>query len=102
MIDKTTARDIVSRCLSSLAEHDENDPWVIWDEYTEEYDIAWVFYWTKESIFLGKARNLITGNNPILVDKQTGFLFLIEVSAPPKFSVEKYRKDKNSLPRLTF
>jgi hypothetical protein len=101
MIDKETAREIAAAFVAKLKPVN-NDPLVIADSSTEECDVGWVFnYVRKKLLETNDPRYKTAGNDPILVDKTDGALYLCVGPYPPEQSTLKFRQDKRSLPRLS-
>lgn len=63
---------------------DASDPWVVVREKIEDYDFAWVFYWTPRSLLHRKRNPPITGNYPIIVTKDDGQMYICAGPYPPR------------------
>src|SRR5262249_5374636 len=100
MIDRDAAKSLVLRYLSTRpCKHGSR--WVVLDDDTEEFDIAWMFCWTLERLTKpGHQGTGMVGNYPILVDKRDGLLYAWTMLEPLDRVLEKLRHDKGSLPRL--
>ena len=98
MIGRDTAQAIVLRHLATIPSADV-DGWVIVDEGTREFDVAWMFCWTAASINSGR-RPGITGNNPIIVHKDDGALYMWNPAMPFEPFIARLRDERTTLYRL--
>lgn len=100
-IDRETAKSRAQRYLSAVPRQFDGD-WVILDHRTQEFDVAWMFWWTHESLAMPDTRGTGTvGNYPILVDKSDGTLYVWTLLEPLDRLLETIRHDKSSAPRLS-
>src|SRR5262245_48690634 len=100
MIDQDAAKSLVLRYLSTRpCKHGSR--WVVLDENTEEFDIAWMFCWTLERFMKpGYQGTGMVGNYPILVRKTDGALFMWTMLEPIEQALDKLRGDQPALPRI--
>jgi hypothetical protein len=100
MIDRDAAKSLVLRYLS-IRPCLHGSRWVVVDDETQEFDIAWMFCWTLERLTRSGAQGSgMVGNYPILVDKRDGSLYAWTMLEPLERVLEKLRHDQGSLPRL--
>lgn len=99
MIDRNFARSLVERFLATLHPHD-GFGYVVEDNQTEEFDIGWLFFWTREDIPNRKRRPPITGNCPIFIHRDGGQIYMYPLNEPLDDFLEKLRRDRNSVRRL--
>jgi hypothetical protein len=100
MIDRDAAKTLVLRYLSARpCKHGSR--WIVLNEDTQEFDIAWMFCWTLERLKMpGNTGTGMVGNYPILVRKSDGALFMWTLLEPLDRVLEKLQDDQPALPRI--
>ena len=88
MIDRLQARGIAERHVDAV-QHSLQIPLLILDSETIERDFGWVFYYDVDQL---KSKEVIAGNGPLIVDRQTGRLYACGTSHPETWYIDKYER----------
>ncbi|WP_338868493.1 YrhB domain-containing protein [Spirosoma sp. SC4-14] len=81
-----------------LAYLQRNDPTYVQKKVTlvltnsQEESFGWVFFYnSKEFVETGNISHALGGNSPIIINKQTGELWVTGTANPIEFYIERYR-----------
>jgi hypothetical protein len=64
---------------------------VLQEEYTTEYSFGWIFFYnSQEFVRTGNVAYLVGGNAPLLVERETGRLFVTGTAHPIQTYIDRY------------
>ena len=94
MIDKETARKLVSDRLQATNQRDGLDLIVI-DDQTIEEDFGWIFFYSsKRYLETHDIRYAVAGNAPMIVDRRDGSIHFTGTAEPTEKYIERYKKQR--------
>jgi len=89
-ITKERAEQIASATIASLK---SGLDLVILGDKTVERPFGWVFFYTTKKYLETKDPNdIMPGNSPLIVDRETGETHFLSTSAPPSRAIEEYER----------
>ncbi|TVZ40861.1 immunity protein 35 of polymorphic toxin system [Alteromonadaceae bacterium 2753L.S.0a.02] len=90
MITKEKAKEIVERHINSMTQPEE-DRYIVVDESTISKDWGWVFFYTSEKWHTTRElRYAVVGNAPLIVEKDSGNLFVTGTAMPIENYIQRY------------
>lgn len=101
MITRDDAHRLVNEYLATRKSSRVDDPRVVWEDQTEEYQNCWVCFWVSKKYLETRDRQYrLGGNYPIIVDKTDGSLYLTGFRPVAEY-VSLFNSDKSQLAKLT-
>lgn len=69
--------------------------YVLLEKQTQEHDFGWVFFYTtRKHAETGNRRDMVPGNGPLVVERETGETEFLSSSLPPSAAIAAYKKRK--------
>jgi hypothetical protein len=94
-IDFVTAKKLFSDYLQTL-EIQVGEPLAVLDENTIEGKFGWVFFYNSvEFIESGRFSSRLTGNAPIIVDREDGSIHVTGTAFPIEHYIDEFVSGKN-------
>jgi hypothetical protein len=91
-ITSEKALEIARARIASIKSQHE---YVLLEKQTQEHDFGWVFFYTtRKHAETGNPKDMVPGDGPLVVERETGHTEFLSTSLPPSAAIAAYKKRK--------
>jgi len=95
MMGPVTSEKALEIARAKIAAIKSEHQYVLLEKQTQEHDFGWVFFYTnRKHAQSGDPKDMVPGDGPLVVERDTGYSEFLPTSVPPATAIGSYKKRK--------